>query len=137
MNKIKSQITFAAVFAIVSIVGSCQVDAQFDISWYTIDGGGGFSSAGNFELQGTIGQHDAGPVMTGGNFSLTGGFWAGTGDSGILLGDVNLDGFVNLLDVAPFVDRISTGTYQAEADINQDGNVNLLDVQPFVDLLTG
>lgn len=32
----------------------------FDISWYTIDGGGGTSSAGQFQLSGTIGQHDAG-----------------------------------------------------------------------------
>ena len=52
------------------------------------------------------------------------------------LGDVNLDGVVNLLDVAPFVERILTGTFQAEADINQDGEVNLLDVAPFVELLT-
>lgn len=55
----------------------------------------------------------------------------------VLVGDVNQDGLVNLLDVAPFVDRISTGTYQPEADINQDGLVNLLDVEPFVALLSG
>ena len=55
----------------------------------------------------------------------------------ILLGDVNLDGAVNLLDVSAFVDLLSRGDFQAEADINQDGVVNLLDVAPFVDLLTG
>ena len=54
----------------------------------------------------------------------------------ILLGDVNMDGAVNLLDVAPFVELISTGVFQAEADINGDGEVNLLDVGPFVDLLS-
>ena len=57
--------------------------------------------------------------------------------SDVLLGDVNLDGVVNLLDVAPFVDRISSGEFQAEADINGDGTVNLLDVALFVDLLSG
>ena len=56
---------------------------------------------------------------------------------GVLVGDVNLDGDVNLLDVAPFVDLISTGTFQLEADINEDGQVNLLDVSPFVMLLAG
>lgn len=56
---------------------------------------------------------------------------------GVLVGDVNLDGVVSLLDVAPFVNRLSTGTYQAEADINEDGFVNLLDVNPFVALLSG
>lgn len=55
----------------------------------------------------------------------------------VLLGDVNLDGVVNLLDVGPFVDLIGSGTFQAEADINGDGTVDLLDVGPFVDLLSG
>lgn len=54
-----------------------------------------------------------------------------------LLGDVNQDGQVNLLDVHPFVDLLNSGGYQVEADINQDGVLNLLDVAPFVDLLVG
>lgn len=54
-----------------------------------------------------------------------------------IIGDVNGDGVVNLLDVAPFIELLSTGAYQVEADINQDGMVNLLDVQPFIDLLAG
>ena len=53
-----------------------------------------------------------------------------------LLGDVNGDGLVNLLDVSPFVAAIVNGSFIAEADINGDGVVNLLDVAPFVDLLT-
>ena len=55
--------------------------------------------------------------------------------SDVLFGDINLDGEVTLLDVAPFVTLISTSTFQAEADINKDGIVDLLDVNPFVDLL--
>ena len=55
---------------------------DFDLSWYTIDGGGGGSSTGGgFELAGTIGQHDAGQAMTGGAFSLLGGFWPGAGSA--------------------------------------------------------
>ena len=54
-----------------------------------------------------------------------------------LLGDVNLDGAVNLLDVVPFINLLSTSDYQEEADINRDGAVNLLDVAPFIDLLAG
>ena len=56
---------------------------------------------------------------------------------GVLLGDTNFDGAVNLLDVAPFVDVLSADSYLCEADINQDGFVNLLDVQPFVNILAG
>ena len=55
----------------------------------------------------------------------------------VLHGDVNLDGAINLLDVGPFVDRLASGVFQAEADVNKDGVVNLLDVGPFVDLLAG
>lgn len=54
-----------------------------------------------------------------------------------LLGDVNQDGEVDLLDVTPFVELLTGGGYSCEADINGDGSVNLLDVQPFVDILTG
>ena len=41
---------------------------------------------------------------------------------GVELGDVNLDGEVNGLDVDPFVDRLLNGPDQAEADMNQDGD---------------
>ncbi len=52
------------------------------------------------------------------------------------LGDINRDGDVNLLDVAPFIDLITSGLFQCEADLNSDGLVNLLDVGPFVDVLS-
>ncbi len=48
---------------------------NFSIDWYTIDGGGGASTGGVFTVNGTIGQPDAG-TMSGGNYSLTGGFWS-------------------------------------------------------------
>ena len=54
-----------------------------------------------------------------------------------MIGDMNCDGKVNLLDVGLFVDALSSGTFIPKADINQDGVVDLLDVAPFVDLLTG
>lgn len=49
--------------------------AQYSIGWSTIDGGGGTSTGGDYTLSGTIGQPDAGEPMTGGSYSLTGGFW--------------------------------------------------------------
>ena len=53
------------------------------------------------------------------------------------IGDINGDGVVNLLDVPPFVDLLTSGSFQFEADVNGDGLVDLLDVQPFVELLMG
>ena len=56
---------------------SAEVFAQsYSIDWYKISGGGGTSTGGVYNVSGTIGQHDAGGPMTGGNFSLTGGFWS-------------------------------------------------------------
>ena len=58
-------------------------------------------------------------------------------DQLFLLGDINRDGVVNLLDVEPFIALLSSSAFQAEADFNMDGQVNLLDIQPFVTLLGG
>ena len=61
-------------------------------------------------------------------------------------GDMNCDGFVDLLDVGPFVLALTDPVgYQANfpdcdinlGDTNADGEINLLDVGPFVDILTG
>lgn len=71
-----------AVLVCALAIGStvwAQTGGTFDLTWNTIDGGGAtFSSGGNYSLGGTIGQADAG-AMSGGTFSLNGGFWAGTG----------------------------------------------------------
>jgi hypothetical protein len=48
----------------------------YSINWYKVSGGGGTSTGSTYQVSGTIGQHDAGGPMTGGNYSLTAGFWA-------------------------------------------------------------
>lgn len=52
-----------------------------DLSWSTIDGGGGTAADELFTLSGTIGQPDA-AYSSGGTFGLTGGFWNPTIASG-------------------------------------------------------
>jgi hypothetical protein len=63
------------------------------MNWWTVDGGGDmWTTGGDYELSGTIGQPDASEfVMTGGDFELTGDL-DGDGDTdqsdlGILLAD--------------------------------------------------
>src|SRR5450755_1832836 len=57
--------------------GWLEADAQsYSIDWYKISGGGGTSSNGQYVVSGTIGQHDASGAMSGGNYSVTGGFWS-------------------------------------------------------------
>jgi hypothetical protein len=48
----------------------------YSIDWYKVAGGGGTSTGGVYAVSGTIGQPDASGPMTGGNYSLTGGFWS-------------------------------------------------------------
>ena len=52
---------------------------DYDIDRRTVDGGGDmWTTGGDSELSGTIGQPDANAeVMTGGDYTLTGGFWGG------------------------------------------------------------
>lgn len=49
---------------------------QYSINWYKISGGGGTSTGGVYAVSGTIGQPDASGAMSGGNYSVTGGFWS-------------------------------------------------------------
>ena len=53
---------------------AAQTGGGFDLTWSTIDSGGGQSDGGSFELSGTIGQPDPGH-LSGGGFILSGGFW--------------------------------------------------------------
>ncbi len=43
----------------------------------------------------------------------------------------------NGLDVDPFVNLVTTGTYEPAGDMNGDGAVNGLDVDPFVEAVVG
>lgn len=62
----------------VLLLSSRMIQAQpsASIAWSRIAGGGGTSSHGLYSLSGTIGQHEAGVPLSGGKFSVTGGFWA-------------------------------------------------------------
>lgn len=50
----------------------------------------------------------------------------------VLLGDVNLDGVVNVFDIMPFIGILMTGGFQDEADCNISSNVNFLDIPAFI-----
>jgi hypothetical protein len=49
---------------------------NYSIGWYKVAGGGGTSTGAVYSVSGTIGQHDAGGPLVGGNFSLMGGYWS-------------------------------------------------------------
>jgi hypothetical protein len=75
MKKTLSFLPLAVVLAALFSPASSHAQS-FSIDWYKIAGGGGASTNGPFSLSGTIGQQDASGAMTGGNYSVTGGFWS-------------------------------------------------------------
>ncbi len=107
-------------------------DPLFAISWATIDGGGGTSAGGAYTLSGTIGQHDASTPMTGGNYTLTGGFWPGAAAVGPC-NAADLAAPFGLLDLADVVAFVTAFTgMDPLADLNPDGLFDLADVIAFV-----
>jgi hypothetical protein len=62
-----------AMLLLAPIVAPAQ---SYSIDWYKIAGGGGTSTNGQFSITGTIGQPDASGAMSGGSYSLSGGFWS-------------------------------------------------------------
>jgi hypothetical protein len=65
------------LFLSLGVLFALSASAQsYSIDWFKVAGGGGTSTNAQYSLSGTIGQHDAGGPLTGGGYSLTGGFWA-------------------------------------------------------------
>ncbi len=65
------------VLLIITVsIAAAQSSSGYDLTWSTIDGGGGESVGSDYSLGGTIGQPDAG-MLSGGGYTLNGGLWAG------------------------------------------------------------
>ena len=135
----------AVAYLSLVLGGWRSVAADFALDWWTVDSGGAvFSTGGDFGLSGTIGQPDATPaLMTGGDFTLAGGFWPATYRR---VGDLNCDGLVNVFDIDPFVLALMNPVgYMAAfpgcdiwlADTDGDGWITPFDIDPFVLCLTG
>lgn len=74
-KEIAVKIARAIPFNLIAGLAFAAAAQNYTIDWQTIDGGGGTSTGGPYSLSGTIGQPDAG-TLSGGQFTLTGGFWA-------------------------------------------------------------
>jgi hypothetical protein len=115
--------SFVLLTAVVVLATVAADGTTYDLSWYTIDGGGGRSSGGPYELLGTTGQPDAG-WSRGGDYELLGGFLSG----GPLC-------FVDFASFARFAEYwLETGA-GSPADLYEDGDniVNKLDLRVFVE----
>jgi len=89
---------------------------NYTIDWYKIAGGGGTSTGGTYQVNGTIGQPDASGALTGGGYSLTGGFWS-------IISVVQAAGVPNLVIVPNGPNSVqirwpATGSYTLEQNNN-------------------
>jgi hypothetical protein len=131
-------LTRMALVAAVLVAAAVGARADFDITSYTIDGGGGVSAGDGFELSGTIGQPDANGTLSGGSFALTGGFWATVGsviDCGSMPGDLDGSGVVDLADYATFATCFGESPVLNDAcicsDLDHNGSVGIDDYDLF------
>src|SRR4051794_35774860 len=87
-----SLLVWCGLLAMLALPLLAGATSGMDLSWNTVDGGGGtYSSGGTFSLGGTIGQPDAG-AMSGGTFGVQGGFWGGDASAPALVGHVTWQG---------------------------------------------
>ncbi len=100
----------------------------FDMSWFTIDGGGAtFMNGGDFEMSSTTGQPDAGR-QTSAEFAIDSGFWGAERGPGCA-GDANGDGQTNGADLSVLLSQFGTAVSPGTgADFNDDGSVNGADL---------
>lgn len=142
---IMRRLPLAAALTALLLCGSA-AQAQWDLSWNTVDGGGVMRSTGGlFELNGTIAQPDAG-TLTGDAFTLQGGFWPGVPNLGFCRGDTNCDGVIDWRDIDFLVAAMNdnlTGWMAlfpvpgadcafSSCDVNADAHVDWRDIDPFV-----
>ena len=68
------------VALLLLVVSAVQAQGNgYDLSWWTVDGGGAtFSTGSGYSLGGTAGQGDTG-TASGGDYTLHGGFWGAPG----------------------------------------------------------
>jgi hypothetical protein len=131
MNRSRSISMVVAVLSvfITAAVAQLAAPAGFDISWSTVDGGGGVSVGGTFALTGTIGQPDAGPILSGGGFSVAGGFWPGSVQpEPTCPADVALphNGMVDIDDLVVVITH--WGQAGGLGDVNHDNAINIDDL---------
>jgi len=125
MKSTSSPIVFACLAVLLALSGSTHAD-DFTLDWWTFDGGGDFwTTGGDFELSGTIGQPDAGGPMTGGDFELTGGFWVEAIVVSPCPGDLDGDGDTDQSDLGIL---LASWGVNGGGDLDGDGDTDQADL---------
>jgi len=91
MKKRFIRVYLTLIWCAACVTAASQVGSSFHLAWFTIDGGGGASTGCPYAVSGTIGQPDAGK-LTGGSYTLVGGFWSVIQDPAGLWLSIRLSG---------------------------------------------
>ncbi|GBC92487.1 hypothetical protein HRbin15_00957 [bacterium HR15] len=127
MSKLTKRVSIAAIALLSLMLANAQSGGGYDLTWWTIDGGGiTFATGGSFNLGGTIGQPDASNTLTGGAFTLTGGFWF-TPACIPTNGDVDGNGCVDDADLLVVLFNFGATGFNI-ADVNCDATVDDADL---------
>ena len=76
MKTMKRVIQMSVLTGLLALTAHSVRADTYSIDWYKIAGGGGVSTSATYTVSGTVGQPDAGGAMSGGAYSVTGGFWS-------------------------------------------------------------
>ena len=128
-------IVLLAIIATTGVVAmTAKSGSDFDISWFSIDSGGGSSDREIWEVTGTMGQPDAGAPLSGGPWTVTGGFSIeiAEGGGGFRRGDCNADDSTNIADAIFLLSFISgmgdDPPCEESCNANNDSSSNIADV---------
>jgi hypothetical protein len=110
-------ISFFAIYLFITV----PVYADYSVSRYTVDSGGGVSIGGSYIVRGTIGQPDAG-VSAGGSYELLGGFWPGAPIC-----------VVDFYHYARFAEYWLESGSDLPADLYEDDSVDMFDLELFAE----
>jgi uncharacterized membrane protein len=118
---------------VLSVITPGAFAQDYAIPWYSMDNGGAIeSTGGTVELSGSIGQTDAGPALSGGTYTLNGGFWPGAASGPICIADFNGDGSIDIFDVFAFITAFNNG--DPSVDLDGNGSIDIFDVFAYINL---
>jgi hypothetical protein len=120
---------FALIPLLLAPAAHAQIGGTYDLTWSVLARGGGTSAGGTYSLSGTVGQPGTDSAgVSGGQFSLIGGFWHGA--SPPCRADFNGNGHVTVQDIFDFLAAWFANS--PRADFNHSGTVSVQDIFDFL-----
>lgn len=138
-HRLASAISTLFVVCCLAAAPSSARAQSLDLTWHTIDSGGGVSTSPDnyWVLEGTIGQADGWSIATGPSLTLASGFW--TPFRPPCRPDVNTDDSLDVSDIFRFLEHwfrgcaaVNLPLCQFSADYDESGQLQVADIFAFL-----